>query len=62
MARPAACKGSLPWVVCAACRHCKVTGHGGRCRVAGDKDVGDVSKRRQCLYYEGREHGQEHYH
>lgn len=35
----------LPWVTCADCR---------ACRVAGWMDVGDVSRRRQCLYYERR--------
>lgn len=42
----------LPWVKCAGCRACRVTGRGGRCRVAGWMEVGDVSRRRQCLYYE----------
>ena len=42
----------LPWVTCADCGACRVTGRGGRCREAGWMDVGDVSRRRQCLYYE----------
>lgn len=43
----------LPPVCCAACRHCRVTGHGGWCRVSHGA-VGDVSRDRRCLYHEGR--------
>nr|WP_314785067.1 hypothetical protein [Olsenella uli] len=46
----------LPPVCCAACRHCRVTGHGGWCRV-GHGAVGDVSRDRRCLYHEGRGDG-----
>lgn len=42
----------LPTVCCAACRHCRVTGHGGWCRV-GHGAVGDINKSRRCLYHEG---------
>lgn len=46
--------GTLPRVACADCARCRVTGHGGRCAEAGGRDVGDVSRPRQCLYYVDR--------
>ena len=44
---------TLPPVCCAYCAHCRVTGHGGWCRV-GHGTVGDVSRGRQCIYHEPR--------